>query len=428
MVARIKRTQSLSRSLNYNEKKVQLGVAKCIHAVNYPKDLEALNFYNKLHRLEHQAALNERVKANSVHISLNFHESDKLNKERLCAIAEDYMEGIGFYKQPYLVYQHYDAGHPHIHIVTTNIARDGSKIEMQNIGRNQSEKARKAIEVKFELIKAEGRNQNEQFNLKVNAQKVQYGKAPTKRAITNVLDTVIDQFKYTSLAELNAILKLYNVMADRGKEDSRMYQKRGLVYTALDDNGNKIGTPIKASDFYSKPTLKYLEEKFILNQNLRQQHHQHLKTEIRWVLVKREQSLTEFTQSLAKQGVSVVLRQSAAGNIYGLTYVDFKNKCVFNGSDLGKEFSAKGIMEQLRSEQKQDEVTISQAQPNEVKQYNRMQQRGASKDQEHSHEHKNNQQTPNTLELLMKPERNDNHLPYGLIKKKKKKLSPSRGL
>ncbi len=57
-----------------------------------------------------------------------------------------------------------------------------------------------------------------------------------------------------------------------------------------------------------------------------------------------------------------------------------------------------------------------------------MQQRGESKDQEHSHEHKNKQQTPNILELLMKPERNDNHLPYGLLKKKKKKLSPSRGL
>ena len=60
MVARIKRTQSLSRSLNYNEKKVQLRVAECIQAVNYPKDLEALNFYEKLHRLEHQAELNER--------------------------------------------------------------------------------------------------------------------------------------------------------------------------------------------------------------------------------------------------------------------------------------------------------------------------------------------------------------------------------
>ncbi len=110
MGARIKRTQSLSRSLNYNEKKVKLRGAECILAVNYPKDLEALNFYDKLHRLEHQAELNERVKANSVHISLNFHESDQLNKEKLCAISETYMQGIGFEKQPYLLYQHHDAG------------------------------------------------------------------------------------------------------------------------------------------------------------------------------------------------------------------------------------------------------------------------------------------------------------------------------
>ena len=104
MVAKIKKTQSLSRSLNYNEKKVQLGVAKCIHAVNYPKDLEALNFYDKLQRLECQAVLNERVKASSVHISLNFHESDTLNTEKLFAIAETYMKGISFENQPYLVY------------------------------------------------------------------------------------------------------------------------------------------------------------------------------------------------------------------------------------------------------------------------------------------------------------------------------------
>ena len=40
--------------------------------------LDQLNFYDKLHRLEHQAELNERVKANSVHISLNFAEGDQL--------------------------------------------------------------------------------------------------------------------------------------------------------------------------------------------------------------------------------------------------------------------------------------------------------------------------------------------------------------
>ena len=72
MVARIKRGSSLSRTLNYNEQKVKHGAAECINAVGYPKDLDQLSFYDKLHRLEHQAALNERITANSVHISLNF--------------------------------------------------------------------------------------------------------------------------------------------------------------------------------------------------------------------------------------------------------------------------------------------------------------------------------------------------------------------
>jgi hypothetical protein len=79
MVAKTIRGSSISNTLNYNEQKVQLGDARCINAVNYPKDLEQLNFYDKLHRLEHQAELNERVKANSVHISLNFANSIRKN-------------------------------------------------------------------------------------------------------------------------------------------------------------------------------------------------------------------------------------------------------------------------------------------------------------------------------------------------------------
>lgn len=33
--------------------------------------------------------------------------------------------------------------------------------------------------------------------------------------------------------------------------------------------------------------------------------------------------------------------------VYGMTYVDFKNKVVFNGSDLGKEYGANGVIERL---------------------------------------------------------------------------------
>jgi hypothetical protein len=412
MVARIKRTQSLSRSLNYNEKKVQLKVAECIHSVNYPKDLEALNFYDKLHRLEHQAELNERVKANSVHISLNFHESDQLNKEKLCAIAETYMQGIGFEKQPYLVYRHHDAGHPHVHIVSTNIQKDGSKIEMNNIGRNQSEKARKAIELKFGLTQAEGRGQKQENQLKLSVQKVQYGKTQTKQAITNVLDVVVNQYKYTSLPELNAVLKQYNVVADRGKEDTTMYQKRGLVYTALDDNGNKIGTPIKASAFYSKPTLAFLEQKFKQNEVLRQEHKRTLKVKIDWVMFKGQRDVNSFLNQLGKEGIHVAVRQNAQGIVYGLTYIDHINKTVFNGSDIGKEYSAKAIMEKFEGLQQ--------------KQLNQQAQKiglNVTKVEEKSvaDEMKKSVDSP-WLELL-NPVRESNYIPHQLLKKKKQKQS-----
>jgi type IV secretory pathway VirD2 relaxase len=108
-------------------------VAQCIAAVNYPKDVSQLTLSNKLNRLLNQAALNENVTRNSVHISLNFDPTENLSHARLNGIADAYMDKIGFGKQPYLVYQHQDAGHPHIHIVTIKVRSDGSRIDMQNI-------------------------------------------------------------------------------------------------------------------------------------------------------------------------------------------------------------------------------------------------------------------------------------------------------
>jgi hypothetical protein len=119
---------------------------------------------------------------------------------------------------------------------------------MNNIGRNQSEKARKRIELVFGLTKAEDRKLKQRQNLQQGSPlKVQYGKSGTKQSISNELEYVTRQYKFTSLGEFNAILRLYNVAADPGEKDSRLRQYKGLLYRALDDQGNKIGAPIKAS-------------------------------------------------------------------------------------------------------------------------------------------------------------------------------------
>lgn len=92
MVAVIKTGHSIHRILNYNEQKVKEGVAQCIAAVNYPKDVSQLTLSNKLNRLLNQASLNENVTRNSVHISLNFDPSENLPHVRLGEIADTYTE------------------------------------------------------------------------------------------------------------------------------------------------------------------------------------------------------------------------------------------------------------------------------------------------------------------------------------------------
>lgn len=418
MVVRIKSPHSLQRALNYNEKKVQKGQAECIHAGNYLLDPGQMNFYQKMERMQDLISQNERAKkSNTLHISLNFDASEKLSPEKLAEIAQVYMEKIGLGHQPFLVYQHNDAGHPHLHIVTTNIQADGKRIDTYNIGRNQSEKARKEIEKVLGLVVAQRKTVEQATGIKpVQVQKVQYGKSETRRSITNVLDAVLNQFKYTSLAELNAILKQYNVVADRGNEKGVIYKSKGLLYRLLDEKGNKIGVPIKSSLIYSQPTLKNLEKKFEENELKRQPDKKKLKTSIDWALAKSPATLQQLIVALQKENIQAVLRQNKDSIIYGITFIDYRTKAVFNGSDLGKQYSIGGIQSKINDpgksvvQEASEKETMPASKQKEISLEN--------KKEMHMHEDKSKD---DLLQQLTNAERTFTRVPFELMKKKKKK-------
>jgi hypothetical protein len=368
MVAVIKFSSSLRNVLNYNEQKCQqeieildehgqkkkLHKAEMIHANGFAKDTDKLGFTDKMHRLRKQMDLNETRKKSVVHISLNFDPSEKLDKNSLQSIANTYMEKIGFGNQPYVVYEHRDAGHPHIHIVSTIIQNNGRPIETHNIGKLVSDPARKLIEQQYGLVVADEHKQKEAFRIKpVDAQKVQYGKSDTRRQIINVLDFVLPNYKVFSIGELNAVLQQYNVMADQGSEKSRIYKNRGLVYRALDAHGNKIGVPIKASDIYNKPGLDFLEQCFSTNASFKQPHHkQRIKNAIHLALAHpATQTLDDFQKKLRQDRIQLVTRYTQEGKLYGVTFIDHKSKVVFKGSDLDKNYSAAGFQRRFANVQ-----------------------------------------------------------------------------
>src|SRR5690606_8579449 len=179
--------KNIKGAIAYNEHKVAQGVAECLAASRFGLSVEQLTLHQKIARYEKLLQLNARVKTNAVHISLNFHESEKLRKEELANIASAYVDNIGFGSQPYLVYEHRDAAHPHVHIVTTNITSEGKRIDLHNIGRERSEDARKAIEMEFGLVRAEGRRACENLAIPKPANPITYGRSETKKAISDVV-------------------------------------------------------------------------------------------------------------------------------------------------------------------------------------------------------------------------------------------------
>ena len=334
----------MEAALNYNEQKVQKGIAVCLGASGYLREGSEMNFYQKLQGITRNHELNQKATTKTLHVSLNFDPSEKLSDDRLKAIADQYMEKLGFGEQPYLVYRHQDAGHPHIHIVSTTIKDDGSRINTHNIGKNVSEKVRKELELQFGLIRAEKGSKKALYQPgPIRVEKAVYGRVETKSAIVSIVTHVFQHYRFSSLPEYNAALRQFGVVADRGKEEGRIYRNGGLVYRLLDEGGNKAGVPIKASSLPCRPTLSALEQKFTEAGPLKKEAKISLKNVLDRVLP-MVSNLKDFREQLSKQNIFLLPRQNSEGRIYGITYVDNRTKSVFNGSDLGKDFSAAAIL------------------------------------------------------------------------------------
>jgi hypothetical protein len=347
MVCKVRSGKNIKGALNYNENKVKEGVAECIGAANFVGEPQHLTFFDKRVRFEQLIEKNARAKTNCIHISLNFDVSEKLSQNKLNEIAADYMDKIDFGDQPYLVYKHNDAAHPHLHIVTTNVREDGKRISIHNLGKNQSETARKEIEDKYGLMKAGSTPKQE---LHTNLNKAVYGKSETKRTIDNIVGEVMKRYKFSSLTEFNAVLRPYNVMADRGKDGMVMYEKNGLRFSLLDSKGNKVGVPIKASALYSNPTMKTLQNVFETNSMLKESHKERLTKIIdSFFHATDKHTRDNFCGYMKLYEIDAMFREGKDGRVYGLTLVDNRKQIVFNGSDLGKGYSGQALMKRFET-------------------------------------------------------------------------------
>jgi hypothetical protein len=351
MLSKIEPNKCIGDSLAYNENKVTTGKAERITAVNFLKGHDRLTKEEIMDRFRQRSSFNERLHDYGVHFTLNFGKTERLDDDKMIRVANRYMTGMGFEDQPYVMYRHNDAGHTHVHIVATPVRADGSWIRLEPKHFLASHQLCMELEKEFSLEKNVRMTAEDQSRFAVDhAKLVRYGEPGLTNAISNVLNTVVDHYRYTSLDEFNAILKEYNVTANPGQEGSRLNKVGGLLYHALDADGNHVGVPIKASHFLLKPTLKHLEERFAVNQSLREVSRKRLHTAIEWALAGRAPDWKGFKAGLEKKGISVVTSKPGEGR-EAVFFVDRVEKCAFYGANLRAGYDLESLRNRCVNEE-----------------------------------------------------------------------------
>ncbi|HBL74297.1 MAG: mobilization protein [Bacteroidetes bacterium GWF2_42_66] len=337
MIAKITTGKDIYGVLAYNQEKVNEGLGKVLasNIIPEPEDgrfsvvacTEAFNRWLPSHY---------RTEKPVIHISLNPHPDDKLTDEQLADIGLEYMQQMGYGVQPYLIFKHSDIGREHIHIVSLQVDSEGKKIKDSK--RNlRSVAITEKLEKKYRLHPAKGQKQSEQWQFKP----FDVEKGDLKKQIGSVVKPAVALYRFQTMGEYRALLSLYNIGVEevQGTRNGKLY--RGLLYSALDVEGNKAGTPIKSSAFGKTVGFDALEERMEKSTVLiKEKGYRERLRPLVAVVMREIGDETELRQKLKEKDIDLYLRRNNTGRITGVTFIDHQSRCVLNGSRLGKEFSA----------------------------------------------------------------------------------------
>jgi len=370
MVAKINIGSNLYGALAYNQEKVDEGLGKILGAnlVFEPTDGK-FNVSECMDDFMQFVPAHFRTEKPVFHVSINPHPDDRLTDEQLTDIGREYMEQLGYGNQPYLIFKHEDIGREHIHIVSLRVDSNGKKIDDYK-EHERSKEITEHLERKYNLNPAEGQKRSEQWELTP----VDASKGDLKKQIAAVIKPLASMYHFQSMGEYKAVLSLYNINVEELKGEVKGKPYRGLLYSAMDSEGNKVGTPLKSSIFGKSVGYDGLEKRMV--KSAERIKTKNLKTHTLKAVSEAKQSCqseSEFRAKLRQQGIDVLFRRNDEGRIYGATFIDHTTRTVLNGSRLGKDYSANVFNDLYGGKQEQVQEPVNDTRLSDVYKANNQQ-------------------------------------------------------
>ncbi|MDV2442570.1 mobilization protein [Elizabethkingia anophelis] len=313
--------------IKYNDKKIDKGSGELMKMKNFPSFINSESSQDKVRDYLKSVSKNGKTKKPQFHavISTKFQEH---SKEDLTNIAANFMDEMGYGKQPYIVVFHNDTDNNHVHIVSTRVDKEtGKKINDSY----EKLKAQKALSKTLENLYGE--------NLEAKLEKLL-------------------NYKISTLGQLKTLLERsgYKVLQNKNDESALDILKNGvrqktiygnqIVFTNNNrDNRSKQISAIlsKYKEIYSRKVFKIEDDRNRrfgeiigepkLKGKIAEDKYEAFKNDSK-VKIEYESKLQKKLRDVF--GIDIAFHYKEDKIPFGYTLIDHKSGKVYKGSELVK--------------------------------------------------------------------------------------------
>lgn len=249
-------------ALRYNLEKVQKGVAEIL-------DHSFVSTSERIIMKEIQMIRMQRpnLKRFFYHTSINFPPGEDLPNDKMKQIGLDYLQANGFTQHQYIMFRHYDADHPHLHILVNRIAYDGSVLSDSN-DYARSEKVLRELEKKYNLTQVPSSTQAKQRAVtKDELEMMKRTNTPSQKLkLQTIIQKILqDKTRLTTEQFIKALHKhnisvLFN-QASTGYVSGISYSYEGIAIT-----GAKLGNDFKWASIKNSIDYDHQRDQKIIQQ------------------------------------------------------------------------------------------------------------------------------------------------------------------
>ena len=290
MIAKILKSSGAFPAIQYNEEKVNKGVAERVELRNFgylQNNVEVVSADSlETYLTDYSETSSNHLKYPQFHVIFSA-KGKEMDKEQLLDFANQWLEKMGYADNPLAIYFHHDTDNNHLHVITSRVGKNGKKI-------NDHHERRRSQLVINEILGVKPKEQSQ---------------------------TIIDkafEYSFRSIGHFRSILESSSYETYENGDNLNV-KKGGVVLTQVPID--KIKQTFTLDDDEKRKKRAAQIKAWLLRYKM---------------MCYNKEELTKMMH--AKFGVDLIFHGKGIGakefKPYGYTVVDHHNKMVFKGSDV----------------------------------------------------------------------------------------------